>query len=69
MQIHCTYCGAPLNISRKQAEAALDMLEAEGLEYYEVRCPKCRKMNKIPREVLMRAAPHWKPKEQKDSTE
>ncbi|HFC10040.1 MAG TPA: hypothetical protein ENJ54_09375 [Chloroflexi bacterium] len=63
MQIHCTYCGAPLNISRKQAEAALEMLHAEDLTYYEVRCPKCRKMNKVSREVLTRAAPTWKPKE------
>lgn len=61
MQIHCTYCGAPLNISRKVAEAALAKLYAEDLAYYEVRCPRCRKMNKIPREVLLRAVPNWKP--------
>jgi len=63
MQIHCSYCGAPLNISRKQAEAALDWMHTEGKAYYEVRCPKCRKMNKVSREVLARAAPTWKPKE------
>ena len=63
MQIHCTYCGAPLNLSRKQAEAALAKLHAEDLTYYEVRCSKCRKMNKISREVLMRAAPTWRPEE------
>ncbi len=63
MQIHCTYCGSPLNISRKQAEAALDVLHENGLAYYEIRCPRCRKMNKIPREMLRRAAPRWQPKE------
>lgn len=63
MQIHCTFCHRPLNISKKEAEAALDLIHQEGLEYYEFRCPHCRKMNKVPPEILRRAAPQWQPAE------
>lgn len=63
MQIHCNFCHRPMNISRREAEAALEVVHAEGLEYYEFKCPHCRKMNKVPSEVLHRAAPNWKPSE------
>jgi len=52
-----------MNISRREAEAALEVVHAEGLEYDEFKCPHCRKMNKVPLEVLHRAAPNWKPSE------
>jgi len=67
MQIHCTYCHRPLNISRREAEAALEVMHAEGLEYYEFKCPHCRKMNKVSFETLRRAAPNWKPAEEEEA--
>ncbi len=63
MQIHCNFCHRPLNISRKEAEAALNVMYAEDLEYFEFKCPHCRKMNKVARDVLHRAAPTWQPPE------
>jgi len=55
--LRCTYCGAPLNISRKVAQAALQAMDEEGLEHFDYPCPRCRKINKIPRKALARFAP------------
>ncbi|NPA30396.1 MAG: hypothetical protein GXO37_00170 [Chloroflexi bacterium] len=55
--LRCTYCGAPLNISRKVAQAALQAMDEQGLEHFDYPCPRCRKVNKIPRKALARFAP------------
>ena len=71
MQIRCYHCHMPINITRDMVHAALDYLEEENLPHYDIRCPKCRKVNRISREQLMHAAPTWKKeraeeKEEKD---
>lgn len=52
MQTRCTYCGTPFTLSEPVLRAALEKVIAENLKYYEVRCPRCRKANRISREQL-----------------
>jgi phage FluMu protein Com len=59
MQIRCSYCGIPYSLSKEGVLAALDSLTAEDLKHFDIRCPKCRKVNHISREALLRAAPDW----------
>jgi len=58
--LRCTYCGAPLNLNRKVAQAALQAMDEQGLEHFDYPCPRCRKVNKIPRKALARFAPRRK---------
>jgi Zn finger protein HypA/HybF involved in hydrogenase expression len=59
MQIKCNQCGIPFTLSKEVIHSALDTLHAENLKHYDVRCPNCRKMNRISQQRLMRAAPDW----------
>ncbi len=52
MQIRCTYCGTSFALSEPVVRAALEKVVAENLKYYEARCPRCRKANRISREQL-----------------
>ncbi len=60
MQIRCAYCGTPFALGKPFIHAALEKVEAGHLKYYEARCPRCRKANRISREQLLHAAPDWK---------
>ncbi len=55
--IRCAYCGAPLPLNRKLAEAALKAMDEEGLQHFDLACPRCRKVNKLSRQALLRFAP------------
>lgn len=59
MQIRCFKCQMPILLSRDAVYAALDYLHDEGLNRYDVRCPKCRKINRVSLEQLQRAEPAW----------
>ena len=59
MQIRCFKCHMPIALSRDLIYAALDEVTDQGLNHYDVRCPKCRKTNRVSREQLQRAAPNW----------
>ena len=37
-----------------------DVVTDENLSHYDVHCPKCRKMNRVSKKQLLRAAPTWK---------
>ncbi|NPA26321.1 MAG: hypothetical protein GXO36_01800 [Chloroflexi bacterium] len=63
--IRCAYCGAPLPISRKLAAQALQVMDEEGLQHFDLPCPRCRKINKLPRQALLRYAPRG---QQSDTT-
>ncbi len=52
MQIRCTYCGTPFALGEPVLRTALEKVVAENLKYYETRCPRCRKANRISREQL-----------------
>ncbi|MBU0510119.1 MAG: hypothetical protein KJ638_00255 [Chloroflexi bacterium] len=60
MQISCFKCHMPIAMSKDAIYAALDVIMDENLNRYDVHCPKCRKVNRVSRKQLLRAAPHWK---------
>lgn len=61
MQIRCQNCNRPFALSREGVHEALDVIVQDGLSHYNVQCPHCRRMNRISREELERAAPDWSP--------
>ncbi len=61
MQIRCFSCGMPIAISKANVVAALEWMESEEMQHYDIRCPKCRKTNRVSRETLEHAAPDWEP--------
>jgi len=61
MQIHCYNCHRPFALGKQAVHAALDLVVAEDLQHYNAQCPFCRRMNRLSREELERAAPDWKP--------
>jgi hypothetical protein len=66
MQTRCQHCHRPIALSKDTVHAALDAMSIEGLEhYYMLHCPHCRKLYRVPRVDLVRAAPDWKPPVQK----
>ena len=61
MQIRCYNCHRPYAISKDAVEAALEIVFAEDLSHYNASCPHCRRVNRISRKELQRAAPYWEP--------
>ncbi len=59
MQIRCSNCHRPYGLNRDQVHTALDMLEAEEMGHYNTTCPHCRRVNRVSRDELLRAAPDW----------
>jgi hypothetical protein len=64
MQIRCSNCHRPFALSRETVRAALDAVHAEDLSHFNAPCPHCRRVNRISREELQRAAPDWEPQPQ-----
>ena len=62
MQIRCYKCSMPISLGRDAVFGALDYVTDEELTHYDVRCPKCRKVNRISVEQLHQAAPTWQRK-------
>jgi len=60
MQIRCYSCQMPIALGKNAVYAALDYLTEEDLSHYDVRCPRCRKTNRVSLESLLHAAPNWK---------
>ncbi len=61
MQIRCQNCHKPFALNREAVHAALDEVHAQDLSHYNVQCPHCRRMNRLSRQELQRAAPDWSP--------
>jgi hypothetical protein len=59
MQVRCFHCQMPIAMGRDAIYAALDVVTDDNLTHYDVRCPKCRKTNRVSRKQLHRAAPNW----------
>ena len=64
MQIRCYHCHKPYALNKEAIHAALDHLAAEALGHYNAPCPHCRRMNRISRQELQRAAPEWEKSDQ-----
>ena len=63
MQIVCKQCHRPFAIGKEAVYQALEAVTAENLVHYNVHCPHCRRINRVSRADLQRAAPDWKKKE------
>lgn len=59
MQIRCYNCKMPISMGRALVEGALTVMHEEDLVHYDLRCPKCKKTNRISKEQLLHAAPGW----------
>ena len=60
MQIRCINCHKPFALGKEAVNNALDEITAENLHYFAVDCPHCRRVNRVSRPELLRAAPDWK---------
>ena len=60
MQILCYHCHKPFAMNKESVHAALDQMNAEDLTHYDAPCPHCRRVNRVSRKELQRAAPDWK---------
>ena len=69
MQIRCQNCHRPFALSKEAVHTALDIVIAENLKHYDAQCPHCRRVNRISRKQLKRAAPTWSPEAEKASDE
>jgi phage FluMu protein Com len=61
MQIRCYHCQKPYALSKEAIHAALELTTSENLSHYDAPCPHCRRVNRVSRKELQRAAPEWKP--------
>lgn len=61
MQLRCQNCHRPFAISKEGVHAALDLVVAQDLKHYDAQCPHCRRVNRVSRQELERAAPNWAP--------
>ncbi|NIM93709.1 MAG: hypothetical protein GTO18_08360 [Anaerolineales bacterium] len=57
MQLRCYRCGWSFAIKKEEIAFAVESLEESGGVHYDVRCPRCRHINKIPLTQLQRAVP------------
>ena len=60
MQVRCFKCHMPISLSQEAIFAALDISSDENLNHYDVRCPRCRKTNRVSIDQLKRSAPGWR---------
>jgi phage FluMu protein Com len=49
----------PISIGRQMVQQALEIVHDEDLVYYDFRCPKCKKSNRVSKEQLLHADPTW----------
>ncbi len=60
MQVRCFKCQFPITMTRDELYAALDEVHDNKLTRYDVRCPKCRKTNRVGKKQLRQLAPLWR---------
>ena len=63
MQLRCSNCHRPFALSKEAVSSALDYVFAEDLNHYNAQCPHCRRVNRVAKKQLRRAAPNWTPQE------
>jgi phage FluMu protein Com len=67
MQIRCYHCQKPFALNKEMVHAALDLIADQKLSHYDAHCPHCRRVNRVSKTELIRAAPGYEP--QKTETE
>ncbi len=54
MHVRCQRCGWSFTLSQEAVAAALEEVEAQKARHYNLECPHCRKVIKIPVQELRR---------------
>ena len=67
MQLRCYRCGWSFAIKRDEIAFALEALEESDGSHHDVRCPRCRHMNRISIEQLRRASPRREQSEEPEA--
>jgi hypothetical protein len=67
MQVRCLSCQMPIALSQDVLYAALDQITDENLSHYDVRCPRCRKTNRVSADQIRKAAPGWQRERQESA--
>jgi hypothetical protein len=57
----------PIALSQDVLYAALDQITDENLSHYDVRCPRCRKTNRVSADQIRKAAPGWQRERQESA--
>jgi len=57
----------PIALSQDAIFVALDLTTDATLNHYAVRCPRCRKTNRVSVDQLKRAAPGWQRDRQEEA--
>jgi hypothetical protein len=68
MQLRCTNCHRPFALSRDAVHAALEQVTSQDLSHFNAQCPHCRRVNRVSKKQLQRAAPNWTPESTTDVT-
>jgi len=67
MQIRCYHCHKPFALGKETVHQALDQMVEQELGHYNAQCPHCRRVNRVSRDELLRAAPDWKAPKPEDT--
>jgi len=57
MQLRCYRCGWSFSLSQEQVDFALQSTRAKSGNHYDVRCTRCRTVNKVPLAQLEKSLP------------
>lgn len=63
MQLRCYQCGWSFAVSKDEAAAAVESMQASGGSHYDAHCPRCKRANKVSLEQLKRGLPRPRPAE------
>ena len=55
--IRCNYCRQLINLKTEQVREAVQEVEAKHETFYDLHCPKCRRLVKIPLRDLKKKLP------------
>jgi phage FluMu protein Com len=69
MQLRCTNCHKPFALSKETVHSALDQISNENLNHFNAHCPHCRRVNRVSKKQLRRAAPTWSPADSETSSD
>ncbi len=57
MHIRCYRCSWSFDVKRDEVAEAVKSLESSGGTHFDVHCPRCRSVNKVPIDQLRRSLP------------
>ncbi len=57
MHLRCYRCSWSFDVKREEVAEAVKTLEQAGGTHFDVHCPRCRSVNKVPIDQLRRSLP------------